>query len=366
MGGLFERTQQSLIKRKENIENGNINSIPSPFKRFKNDFVGLEQGRFDIITSFTKGSKTQFTLFLLFEALLYTMDYPDAANMKVFYFALEETDERILQRFESYLLYKLDKIRISPKNLRSTYNDNPVSQEILDLLTSDKYQLYIKAFEEHFVFSSVSNPTGIYKLCRTYAEDTGKTYYKKIQIKNEFGELEDKEGVFDHYIPNNPHEFRFVVVDHCGLLKPERGASIKETIDQMSKYFVELRNKYNFSPILIQQQSTTNESNDSFKLKNIRPSGRGLADSSYTQRDCNLLLGLFSPFKFGIEEYMNYDIKILKDHIRFLEVCNSRDGEVGGIIALFFDGCCNMFWELPLPNDPKINQWYDYVKTLKN
>lgn len=160
MGGLFERTQQSLIKRKENIENGNINSIPSPFKRFKNDFVGLEQGRFDIITSFTKGSKTQFTLFLLFEALLYTMDYPDAANMKVFYFALEETDERILQRFESYLLYKLDKIRISPKNLRSTYNDNPVSQEILDLLTSDKYQLYIKAFEEHFVFSSVGNPTG--------------------------------------------------------------------------------------------------------------------------------------------------------------------------------------------------------------
>lgn len=366
MAELFERTQQSLIKRKENIEKGNINSIPSPFKRFKNDFVGLEQGRFDIITSYTKGSKTQFTLFILFEALLYTMDHPDTADMKIFYFALEETDERILQRFESYLLYKLDKIRISPKNLRSTYNDNPVSQEILDLLASDKYQVYIKAFEEHFIFSNVGNPTGIYKLCRTYAENTGKTYYKKIQIKNEFGELEDKDGVFDHYIMDNPNEFRFVVVDHCGLLKPEKGASIKETIDQMSKYFVELRNKYNFSPILIQQQSTTNESNDSFKLKNIRPSGRGLADSSYTQRDCNLLLGLFSPFKFGIEEYMNYDIKILKDHIRFLEVCNSRDGEVGGIIALFFDGCCNMFWELPLPTDPSINKWYEYVKTLKN
>lgn len=55
MGELFKRTQQALIKRKQNIEQGNINSIPSPFHRFRNDFVGLEQGRYDIITSFTKG-----------------------------------------------------------------------------------------------------------------------------------------------------------------------------------------------------------------------------------------------------------------------------------------------------------------------
>ena len=55
MAGLFERTQQSLIKRKQNIEQGNINTIPSPFRRFKNDFVGLEQSTFSCITSYTKG-----------------------------------------------------------------------------------------------------------------------------------------------------------------------------------------------------------------------------------------------------------------------------------------------------------------------
>ena len=55
MAGLFERTQQSLIKRRENLLNGNINSIPSPFKRFRNDFVGLEQANYMGITSFTKG-----------------------------------------------------------------------------------------------------------------------------------------------------------------------------------------------------------------------------------------------------------------------------------------------------------------------
>ena len=318
-----------------------------------------------MVGNYRQSSKTQFTLFLLFEALMHVLEYPESADIKVFYFALEETDERILQRFESYLLYKLDKIRISPKNLRSTYNDKPISQEILDLLSSERYQLYIKAFEERFVFSNVGHPTGIRIICEDYAKENGTIHYKKINIKNEFGEIEERK-VFDYYTPNNPQEFRFIVIDHASMVKPERGASMKETIDLVSKNFVELRNRYGFSPILIQQQSTTNESNDSFKLKNIRPSGRGLSDSSYTQRDCNTFLGLFSPFKFSIENYMNYDITKFKDHIRFVEVCNSREGEVGGIVALFFDGACNMFWELPKPDDPAINKWYEYVKQLKD
>ena len=135
------------------------------------------------------------------------------------------------------------------------------------------------------MFGSENYSGMIYKLCRTYAEENGKTYYKKIQIRNEFGEMEDRDGVFDHYIQNNPNEFKFIVCDHISLITSEKGMSIKESMDKLSKYFVELRNRYNFSPIVIQQQSTTNESNDSFKLKNIRPSGRGLADSTYIQRD---------------------------------------------------------------------------------
>lgn len=365
MGELFNRTQQGLIKRRDNLLNGNVNSIPSPFQRFKNDFVGLEQGCYTLITSYTKGSKTQTTLFLLFEALMFIIEHPDSADLKVFYFALEETDEKILHRFESYLLFKLDKIRISPRNLRSTYNDKPVPQEVLDLLESDRYQVYINAFEEKFSFHNVANPTGIKIICEDFAKENGKIYYKTIKIKNEFGELEDRK-IFNYYVPDNPQQFRIIVIDHAGYLKGERGASLKEAIDQTSRNFVELRNKYGFSPILIQQQSTTNESNDSIKLQNIRPSVRGLSDSTYPGRDINVMLGLFSPFKFGIKNYLNYDITKFKDHIRFLEVPVTRDGEVGGLTALFFDGACNMFWELPKPDDPAINKWYEYVKQLKD
>ena len=87
-----------------------------------------------------------------------------------------------------------------------------------------------------------------------------------------------------------------------------------------------------------------------------------MADSSYTANDCNVLLGLFSPARFGLPEYMGYDVKKLKDHLRFVEIVINRDGEMGGIMPLYFDGATNSFFELPLPNDPKIQDWYNYAK----
>ena len=52
---LRERVQEELKKRRDRLLNGEINSIPTPFKRFKDDFIGIEQGTYFCITSFTKG-----------------------------------------------------------------------------------------------------------------------------------------------------------------------------------------------------------------------------------------------------------------------------------------------------------------------
>lgn len=310
-------------------------------------------------------AKTQFLLFLIFEAICYYLEHPDAFRIKVLYFVLEETDERILNRFESYLLMKLDRIRISPKRLRSVDNEQPAPKEILELLETEKYQKYIKAFEECIIFSKTSNPTGIYLECKKELQSNGTVIRKTVKYKDEFGNLQESDNGFDHYEPNDPHLFTIAVVDHMGLVTTERGKSLKESLDELSKNFVELRNDYNMTPIIIQQQSTENESNDSIKLGNIRPSGRGLADTKYTQRDVNLLLGLCSPAKFGIQSYFGYDITKFKDNIRFLEVCTNRDGEIGGIIALFFDGATNTFVELPPPDSPEIEKWHNYLITMR-
>ena len=75
-----------------------------------------------------------------------------------------------------------------------------------------------------------------------------------------------------------------------------------------------------------------------------------------------ITLGLFSPFKHGLQEYLGYDITKFKDNIRFLEVLTNRDGSMGGIVALLFDGATCQFSELPKPDDREaIRQVYNYI-----
>lgn len=52
---LKERVINNLYERRERVLKGLVNSIPSPFARFSEDFVGIEQSCYYAVTSFTKG-----------------------------------------------------------------------------------------------------------------------------------------------------------------------------------------------------------------------------------------------------------------------------------------------------------------------
>lgn len=83
-------------------------------------------------------------------------------------------------------------------------------------------------------------------------------------------------------------------------------------------------------------------------------------------RDCNMMIGIFSPFKHEIPEYLGYDIQKFKDNIRFVEIIISRDGGAGTICPLYFDGAVNYFSELPLPSDTEsIKKVYEFMKNNK-
>lgn len=55
MSTLRERVITGLEERRKRLLNGQLNRIPSPFERFSNDFIGIEQSCYYTITSFTKG-----------------------------------------------------------------------------------------------------------------------------------------------------------------------------------------------------------------------------------------------------------------------------------------------------------------------
>ena len=367
---LRERVYDNLVKRRNRILEGKINCIPSSFTRFSGDFIGIEQSTYYCISSFTKGGKSQFTSYtFIYKPLLYCYYHKEVgANLKVLYFPLEETPERILQRFECWLLYEYSghKLRISPRDLRST--TTAVSQEVLDLLQSDEVQDIIKYFEEHVIFPEEKpNPTGILNYCKSYARQHGTEYTKKGKYKDEWGQIKETE-VFDHYEQDNPNEYRLIIIDTMNLIDTERGMTLKQSMDKLSEYLAKyLRNRYKFSPVVIQQQTFESEGNEAFKLNRLRPSAQGLGDSKYIARDCNVLLGLFSPFRFSLDTYLDYNIKKFKDNIRFLEVCINRDGEMGGIAPLFFDGAVCTFDELPLPNNKvELEKVYKYLDKIRN
>lgn len=367
---LRERTLLNLEERRAKILSGGINSIPTPFTRFENDFIGIEQSTYYAVTASTKGSKSQFTSFVfIYKALLYA--YWSKANIKVtiFYFPLEETPERVMQRFMSFLLYDLTKgeVRISPRDLRSSVNTKPVSEDVLELLKSDEFTDILEYFEDNIIFSSEANPTGIYKFCRSYAEQHGTTYYKDVTIKDELG-VEKTIKMFDRYEMENPNEYRIIIIDTINLIDTERGMSIKESMDKLSEYLAKyLRNRYFFSPVVIQQQAFAGESNDAFKIGKVEPSLANLGDSKYISRDANIVLGLFSPAKFGISNYLGYDIKKFKESIRFVFVLANRDGEMGGILPLYFDGATCTFVELPKPdNTAELNRVYQLIQKIRS
>lgn len=367
MSTLRERVIAGLEERRERLLNGQLNRIPSPFERFSNDFIGIEQSCYYTITSFTKGGKSQFTSFtFIYKPLMFCYYTKADIDIKILYFPLEETPERIMQRFISWLLYDFSKgeIYISPKDLRSTVN--PLSQDILDVINSEEIQDIIKYFEDHIVFpDEPGNPTGIYKYCVRYAEEHGKVYTKTGKYKDEFGVTQERQ-VFDRYEQDHPNEYRLVIIDTINLIDTERGMTLKQSMDKLSEYCAKyLRNRYHYSPVIIQQQAFDQEGNEAFKIGRIRPSVAGLGDSKYTSRDSNVVLGLFSPFRFAIREYEGYDISKLKDNIRFLEMIVNRDGEMGGLCPLYFDGAVCHFSELPKPDSPQIQQVYKFIQNKR-
>ena len=200
MSTLRERVIENLNVRRQRILDGQLNCIPSPFKRFSDDFIGIEQSCYYTITSFTKGGKSQFASYtFIYKPLMFCYYTKADIDIKILYFPLEETPERIMQRFISWLLFDFShgEIRISPRDLRST--TKAVPQEILDIIASEEIQDIIKYFEEHIIFpDEACNPTGIYKYCVKYAEEHGKTYYKTGKCKDEFGIIQERQ-VFDRY-----------------------------------------------------------------------------------------------------------------------------------------------------------------------
>ena len=367
----LEKDIERLKQRRQRVIEGKYNCIPFPFPRFKSLFPGVEQEKFIVITANQKIGKSKFTDFLLvYEPLFFSMEHPEL-KVKILYFTLEMSPSAKRDEFYCHLLYRLDGIRVSPTDLRSTDIDNPVDESILELLSSEKYRPYIEKFNEMIEFiDEDKNPTGINRRCRDYALAHGHLNFKDIEVTDPLTNNTTTRQIIDSdnpYTPDDPEEYRIVIVDNASNLALESGMKKMENIDKLAKYGITLRNQLKYIFVLIQHQAQAQEGIENQKLNRIKPSSDGLADCKTTTRDANFVLGLYSPYKYGLREYEGYDITKFGNRIRFMEVIEDRDyGANNHICPLFFDGAVSTFAELPKPNDKVgLERVYAYINSLE-
>lgn len=355
---LIERVLENAKERREKILSGKVNCIPSPFKTFRYDFPGVELGTYYLVSGGAKSSKSKITNFLfLFNSILYVYHHPELVRLKVFYALLEEKAENITGKFICYLLYVLSdkKIRIDIKTFKSVDEDRILSPEILQLLGTLEYQSILRFFEEHVIFIPDRNPTGVYHTLEKYAEANGTIHRKRV-------EGYEKE-IFDYYEPNDPDEYVLCIIDHISLISCERGMDLRNSIKKLSEYLKIVRNKYNYIPVVVQQQNSESLSLEAFKANKIRPTQKGLADSQDPGKDCDVMLGITSPFSWELKEYLKYDITKLRGYCKFLEIVLGRDGESNAILGMYFDGATGFYAPLPkYDNIQELNKVYQLIQ----
>lgn len=380
----FNTIYNELLDNKKNHNSGYYNCIPfMGMDRLESFIPGIEQGTYYILTAGSGIGKSKLCRFLfIHNPYQYIVNNPDKdIELSIKYFSLEESRKKvILSEISKYLFTKYNLI-VSIKDLQSIGKYNTIDEDTL--IKVKEAEEYINNFLKYVdIIDSLRNPTGIYKYVRDFALTIG-TYYdtnnkplsqKEIEnIKNGVGEDFKKVAYYKKY---NPKHYVIIIIDHISLIEQEFSNGVLLTQHQSmsklsSKYNLHFRDKFGFTPVIVQQQSSDKERIESnYKGETLQdkllPSLDGLGDNKTLQRDADIILGLFAPDRYNIKMYGGYDIGILEDRFRLLSILKDRNGVANKKLPLFFNGATDFFKELPKSDDLEgIEKVYEYIKKIK-
>jgi len=332
----------NLKKEVQNGMDGRNNGIPMGFNRL-NRYIGIRKSMYTLVGGLTGSGKTSFI--------------DDAYVLNPFDWYISKANKtdiklRIVYRsMERSGTYKLAKW-ISRKIFMDEGYIIPVSKMLgwTEKMTKDEHDLFLM-YEEYAekmkevitIISGPENPVGIAKELKEHALQNG-----KIEQVDQYNKI---------YIPNNENEITLVVLDHIGLLKTTTAQPTKkQAIDKMSDELRYARDFYGYSPVVVSQFNRDISSPMRLKNGDVEPQLEDFADSSSTQNDADVVLALFDPMRYKVEDPSGYDLNKLRDefgakYFRSLRLIKNSYGEDDVRIGLGFLGQIGMFKELPKQRD---------------
>lgn len=347
---LFSKVFNEINERR--FRKHNCIPLTRALPRMSHYIEGIQR-RYYIVSGASEAGKSQLTDHLfVFEPYNFVTESDTDIDVKILYYSFEVDRESKLKQWMSKRMYDLWGIRTGTGLING----------VGDLRLNDSMMMALKETESYFshieekvtIIDTPKTPDEIIKEIRSFAAEHGKFDIRKkeITITNYDGTTKTEEHTYiDSYKPHNPNLYVIIILDHFSLLKLPKGYSVKAAIEELSKAMVQARNLFGFTPVMIQQQTAEKENLEHFKAEKLEPSRDGLAESKLTYNDCDLALGIFSPIKHNLKRHKGYDVSILKDTYRNLNVFKNRYGPGHLNVGLYFDGCVGYFKELPKAED---------------
>jgi hypothetical protein len=372
---IYKRTLEETLRNKQLRLEGKHIAIPFPFPRFSEYFPGIMKRRYFITTANSKVGKSKITDFLfVINPFMFAKYSETNIKPRIKYFTLEMSKEDKIKEVRSFLLFYLHGITMSPDYVDSIYTGKILDNTTERIIKSDEFLQWFEDFEsvvEYIDFTK--NPYGIYKHVREYAHKTG-VYYDKQNKPMDMSivlhaddrdfkmtpdykiQLEEFNKNIGYYKPNDEDVYNIIVVDHARLLTLEKDYDDRKNIENFSSsYLMPMRDRWDFIPVMVQQQAASQESVENMKANRLRPTPDGLGISKNTQQDADTLIGLFAPSRHNILNWERYDVSRLGDSHRELSILLNRRGN-SVTTQLYFNGAANFFKELP-----KVSEMADVV-----
>lgn len=329
---------ESLLKSIDLGRSGRNHGISMNMPKLESLIDGVTKGTNTLIFSNSGTGKTSIALFAYIYQPL--SQHLDDDKFKIIYFSLEMSAEILLAKLLSTHIFYTYGIEVGVKELLSRKKDYILSDDLYHIVQECKP--WLEKVEAHLtIYDKNSNADTIYAI--TMSE------LKKYGTFKE----EEKRSI---YIPNDPDRIVLAVVDHVGLLTP-KNRTLKEEIDLTSKYAVTLRNRTGMSWVFIQQTNRDQGNIERYKQGKSAFNLNDTKDSGNIVQDSEIVLAVYNPFRDGLKTYKKYNVELMENHFRSIMCLKNRYGASEKEIGCQFEGKCNVWIELPMPNEI-----YDYEK----
>jgi hypothetical protein len=319
------------------------NGIPMGFDRL-NRYVGIRKSMFFLVGGLTGSGKTSFIddAFVLnpFDWFVSPQNKSNI-KLKIIYRSMERNRTYKFAKWISRRIF-LDYGLIIPVSKLLGWQKEKLTKDEHDIFLT--YKDYMEQLNDCItIIDGPENPVGIAKELKAHALNNG-----TIEQLDDYNKI---------YVPNYENEVTIVVIDHIGLLKTTKDQPTKkEAIDKMSDELRYVRDFYGYTPVVVSQFNRSISNPMRIKNGDVEPQLEDFAESSSTQNDADIVMALFDPLRYKVEDPSGYKLDKLRDeygakYFRSLRLIKNSYGEDDIRIGLGFLGSIGMFKELPRMKD---------------